>query len=114
MGNSILVNTKTLYTSLEQMQADLGAYMNKYNTERTNQGKRCQGRTPKQTWDDGCELYQKYVLFLKASSNFAEITEDRPSWSSSDQWKNPHEDEAPRTQNFQNPREEMTNENVLS
>jgi hypothetical protein len=31
-------------------------------TKRTNQGKRCPGRTPKQTWDDGYELYKKYVI----------------------------------------------------
>lgn len=53
---------KTLYTSLDQMQADLDAFMAMYNERRTNQGKRCQGRTPKQTWDDGCELYKKYVI----------------------------------------------------
>jgi len=53
---------KTLYTSIEQIQADLDAYMMKYNERRTNQGKRCLGRTPKQTWDDGYELYKKYVI----------------------------------------------------
>jgi hypothetical protein len=53
---------KTLYTSLEQMQADLDVYMTYYNFDRTNQGKRCQGRTPKQTWDEGYELYKKYVI----------------------------------------------------
>lgn len=53
---------KTLYTSIEQIQADLDAFMNRYNNERTNQGKRCLGRTPKQTWDDGYELYKKYVI----------------------------------------------------
>ena len=53
---------KTLYTSIEQIQADLDAYMETYNTKRTNQGKRCLGRTPKQTWDDGYDLYKKYVI----------------------------------------------------
>lgn len=53
---------KTLYTSIEQIQADLDAYMETYNTKRTNQGKRCLGRTPKQTWDDGYEFYKKYVI----------------------------------------------------
>jgi len=53
---------KTLYTSIDQIQADLDAFMAYYNNERTNQGKRCQGRTPKQTWDDGYELYKKYVI----------------------------------------------------
>lgn len=53
---------KNLYTSIDQMQADLDVFMEYYNNERTNQGKRCQGRTPKQTWDDGYELYKKYVI----------------------------------------------------
>lgn len=53
---------KTLYTSIEQIQGDLDAFMEEYNTKRTNQGKRCLGRTPKQTWDDGYELYKKYVI----------------------------------------------------
>lgn len=52
---------KTLYTSLEQMQTDLDAYMKRYNKERTNQGKRCQGRTPMETFLSGLDLYQKYV-----------------------------------------------------
>ncbi len=32
-----------------------------YNNLRTNQGRYCQGRTPMQTFNDGKELYQKYV-----------------------------------------------------
>ena len=53
---------KTHYTSIEQIQTDLDAYMLEYNEKRTNQGKRCLGRTPKQTWDDGFDLYKKYVI----------------------------------------------------
>ncbi len=53
---------KTLYTSIEQIQGDLDVYMTKYNEKRTNQGKRCQGRTPKQTWYQGYNLYKKYVI----------------------------------------------------
>ena len=53
---------KKLYTSLEEIQTDLDEFMNYYNTERTNQGKYCQGRTPMQTFEDGKELYQKYVF----------------------------------------------------
>jgi hypothetical protein len=53
---------KTMYASIEQIQIDLDAYMKYYNEKRTNQGKRCLGRTPKQTWDDGYELYKKYVI----------------------------------------------------
>jgi hypothetical protein len=44
------------------MQADLDTVMAYYNDKRTNQGKRCLGRTPKQTWEAGYELYKKYVI----------------------------------------------------
>lgn len=59
---------KTLYTSLEQLQDDLDTFMLKYNFERTNQGKRCQGKTPMQTFRSGLELYQKYVFENSAPS----------------------------------------------
>ena len=62
---------KKLYTSLEEIQVDLDEYMDRYNTKRTNQGKRCQGRTPRQTFDDSYELYKKYVLDEK------EVTETK-------------------------------------
>jgi len=53
---------KKLYSSLEEIQADLDDFVNTYNTDRTNQGKYCQGRTPLQTFTDGLELYQKHVF----------------------------------------------------
>jgi transposase InsO family protein len=52
---------KKLYHSIEEIQTDLDAFMNYYNTERTNQGRYCQGRTPFQTFLEGLELYQKHV-----------------------------------------------------
>lgn len=64
---------KTLYTNLDQMQADLDVFMAYYNNDRTNQGKRCQGRTPKQTWDDGYELYKKYVIEKTEVTNEVEV-----------------------------------------
>jgi transposase InsO family protein len=60
---------KTLYTSLEQLQGDLDAYMRRYNEERTNQGKRCQGRTPMETFLAGLDLYQQYVYESAASES---------------------------------------------
>lgn len=53
---------KKLYVSLEEIQVDLDEFMNRYNNERTNQGKHCQGRTPMQTFEDGKKLYQQYVF----------------------------------------------------
>lgn len=52
---------KKLYRSIEEIQADLDEFMAWYNTERTNQGRYCQGRTPMQTFLEGLDLYQKYV-----------------------------------------------------
>ena len=53
---------KKLYSSLEEIQADLDDFMETYNADRTNQGKYCQGRTPLQTFTDGLELYQNHVF----------------------------------------------------
>lgn len=52
---------KKRYTGLEEMQIDLDNFMAKYNNERTNQGKRCKGRTPYETFIEGVELYRKMV-----------------------------------------------------
>ena len=43
---------KKIYETLEALQEDLDAWMEKYNTRRTHQGKRCQGRTPRATFLD--------------------------------------------------------------
>lgn len=63
---------KTLYNSLEQIQSDLDNYMTTYNNDRTNQGKRCQGRTPMQTFLDSIPLYHQYVI--NAENNSVEKT----------------------------------------
>ena len=47
---------KKLYQTIEEIQADLDAFMEQYNIERTNQG-----RTPFKTFLEGLELYQKHV-----------------------------------------------------
>lgn len=52
---------KKLYRSMEKIKAGLDPFMDYYNTERTNQGRYCQGRTPFQTFVEGLELYQQYV-----------------------------------------------------
>jgi len=53
---------KKIYLSLEELQKDLDSWIDKYNNQRPHQGKRCQGRTPMQTFQDGRSLYQKYVF----------------------------------------------------
>jgi len=53
---------KKIYPDLETLQIDLDEYMNEYNTRRTHQGKRCQGRTPMETFLDGKRYFQEKNL----------------------------------------------------
>jgi transposase InsO family protein len=53
---------KKIYSDLETLQIDLDEYMNKYNRERTHQGKRCKGKTPMETFTDGKVLYEEKNL----------------------------------------------------
>lgn len=41
---------KKIYLTLEELQQDLDAWLFKYNSERPHQGKRCQGKTPVETF----------------------------------------------------------------
>jgi hypothetical protein len=52
---------KKVYTSLEEIQADLDDFLKYYNTQRTNQGKHCKGCTPMDTFIDGLDLCRTYV-----------------------------------------------------
>jgi len=52
---------KKIYTSLNEIQTDLDSFLNRYNTQRTNQGKHCKGRTPMDTFTDGLELCRTYI-----------------------------------------------------
>jgi transposase InsO family protein len=56
---------KKVFTSLDEMQADLDEYMRIYNFERTNQGKNCKGKTPAETFAAGLELCSKYLPYEK-------------------------------------------------
>lgn len=49
---------KKLYTSLEELQRDLDAWLDHYNQERTHQGKMCCGRTPMETLLDGVKIWK--------------------------------------------------------
>lgn len=44
------------------LQIDLDLWIDHYNNERTHQGKVCEGRTPRQTLEDGKEIWkEKFV-----------------------------------------------------
>ena len=52
---------RKLYHSLEELQTDLDAWLEEYNTNRTHQGKMCCGRTPMQTLLDGKAIWEEKV-----------------------------------------------------
>jgi transposase InsO family protein len=53
---------KKVYSNIDSLQKDLDGYMLYYNQDRTHQGKRCQGRTPMQTFLDAKKLVQEKKL----------------------------------------------------
>lgn len=55
---------KKIYKTLEELQTDLDEWIEKYNNERTHQGKICNGRTPMQTLLDGKEVWKEKNLNL--------------------------------------------------
>lgn len=55
---------RKLYTTLDELQADLDDWVRYYNNDRTHQGKVCCGRTPMQTMIDGKEAYNEKVNAL--------------------------------------------------
>lgn len=52
---------RRLYLELDELQADLDAWLVYYNQERTHQGKMCCGRTPVQTFIDGKREWREKV-----------------------------------------------------
>ena len=53
---------KKLYSSLEELQIDLDEWLKFYNTERTHQGKMCNGRTPFETLLNGKRIWAEKNL----------------------------------------------------
>ncbi|MGI8737856.1 MAG: integrase core domain-containing protein, partial [Candidatus Eremiobacter antarcticus] len=48
-----------IYASLDELQADLDAWLESYNNERPHQGRWCYGKTPMQTFVDSIELAEE-------------------------------------------------------
>jgi transposase InsO family protein len=53
---------KKLYTSLEELQNDLDAWLDEYNRTRPHSGKYCYGKTPMQTFLDSLSLAREKML----------------------------------------------------
>jgi transposase InsO family protein len=53
---------KKIYRDIEALQVDLDQWLDKYNYERTHQGKMCCGRTPMETLADGKNIWQEKLV----------------------------------------------------
>ena len=53
---------KKIYRDIETLQVDLDEWIDKYNYERTHQGKMCCGRTPMETLEDGKNIWQEKLV----------------------------------------------------
>jgi hypothetical protein len=63
---------RKLYHSLDELQADVDAWMQSYNAERTHSGKYCYGKTPLQTFIESATLaYAKQLDRMQPTSTAA-------------------------------------------
>jgi transposase InsO family protein len=53
---------KKLYTSIEELQADLDSFLAYYNNERSHQGRWCYGKTPMETFTDTLTVAREKML----------------------------------------------------
>ncbi|MGH7706673.1 MAG: integrase core domain-containing protein, partial [Vulcanimicrobiaceae bacterium] len=53
---------KKIYRTIEELQADLDAWMREYNAERPHQGRWCYGKTPMQTFLDSLDLAKEKLF----------------------------------------------------
>ncbi|CAA9395407.1 ISSod13, transposase [uncultured Leptolyngbya sp.] len=53
---------KKLYSSLEELRADLDEWLLEYNCDRSHSGKYCYGKTPMQTFLDSKHLASEKML----------------------------------------------------
>ena len=77
-----------MYTTIEELQADLDQWIHTYNFERTHSGKYCFGKTPMQTFLDSKhlalekrldELLQKDTKFDSSSKTETGSAEEQPA-----------------------------------
>lgn len=53
---------KKIYLNLDELQHDLDVWLARYNTQRPHQGKRCQGKTPIETFKENLPLANEKML----------------------------------------------------
>ncbi len=53
---------KKIYTTIEELQSDLDAWLISYNEQRPHQGRWCYGKTPRHTFLDSLSLAKEKLL----------------------------------------------------
>ena len=53
---------KKIYKSVEELQADLDAWLVKYNQHRPHSGRYCYGKTPMETFNDSLTMAKEKIL----------------------------------------------------
>jgi hypothetical protein len=56
---------------VEELQQDLDAWLLKYNTKRPHQGKRCEGKTPMETFLENLPLAKEKILSIGKEDRLA-------------------------------------------
>src|SRR5260370_940797 len=74
---------KRIYTSIEQLQADLDAWITGYREQRPHQGRWCYGKTPMQTFLDTIPLAREKSLAACRRTDITIPTPNRPTLTSS-------------------------------
>jgi transposase InsO family protein len=67
---------KKVYTSLEELQTDVDAWVAEYNTERPHSGKYCFGKTPMQTFLDSKHLASEKMLDTLPGTSLAVVAQN--------------------------------------
>jgi transposase InsO family protein len=62
---------KKIYLTLDELQQDLDAWIERYNTNRPHQGKRCQGKTPMETFVENLPLAKEKMLSMRDKDRLA-------------------------------------------
>jgi hypothetical protein len=68
---------KKVYTSLEELQADIDVWIDEYNTERPHSGRYCFGKTPMQTFLDWKHLASEKMLDRLPSTSYDAVSQHR-------------------------------------
>jgi transposase InsO family protein len=62
---------KKIYLTLDELQQDFDEWLVRYNTQRPHQGKRCQGKTPMEAFEENLPLAKEKLLDINENDRLA-------------------------------------------